>query len=214
MDDYYNARAAEYEQIYFRDNPPRRKEIDDEIIKLKKMVTGKNILECACGTGYWTSRMSTVANSIVAFDMSEEMLREAKEKKYDCPTDFIQADLNKLPFQNHSFDVICLGFWFSHHPIEAYDNLFEALKKQLQPGGKIWMIDNNPPAEGPLNHSTGSDKFGNNYKKRFLDNGQEFIILKNYFTKEQLTEIFQKHFSVNSVTYGKYYWSTELTFQP
>jgi len=213
MDDYYDRRADEYEQIYFRKIPERRKEIDDEVTRLIEMGEDKEILEFACGTGYWTSRLSKTAKSITAFDASYEMIEQAKQKEYSCPTNFIQADLNHVPLQNFQFDLICLGFWFSHHPREKYKELFDTLKVHLMQNGKIWMIDNNPPAEGPLNYSTGSDEYGNNYKKRFLDNGESFIIIKNYFTKNKLVEIFSNYFKIDRLTYGEYYWAIELVLK-
>lgn len=213
MNDYYNRRADEYEQIYFRKIPKRRKEIDDEVLRLIYLSKDKDILEFACGTGYWTSRISETAKTIIAFDASSEMIENAKQKHYLCPTDFIQADLNNIPLQNIQFDLICLGFWFSHHPRQSYGNLFETIKKHLKCNGKIWMIDNNPPAEGPLNYSTGSDEHGNNYKKRFLDNGESFIIIKNYFTQKELVEIFSHEFNIERLTYGEYYWAIELSIK-
>ena len=53
-EEYYRLRATEYEQIYFREIPERRKEIDNEAERLRALVAGKTVLEMACGTGYWT----------------------------------------------------------------------------------------------------------------------------------------------------------------
>ncbi len=39
--DYYRIRAGEYEKIYYREIPERRKEIDDEADRLRKLVEGK-----------------------------------------------------------------------------------------------------------------------------------------------------------------------------
>jgi len=210
INDYYNRRADEYEQIYFRKIPKRRKEIDDEVSRLVSLADDKDILEFACGTGYWTSRISKTAKSITAFDASYEMIQQARQKEYLCPIAFIQADLNNIPLRDVQFDLICLGFWFSHHPRQKFINLFETIKRHLKNEGKIWMIDNNPPAEGPLKYSTGSDEFGNNYKKRFLDNGESFIIIKNYFSKDDLIEVFSPDFKIARLTFDEYYWSIEL----
>lgn len=46
--EYYRKRAETYEEIYYRDQPDRRKEIDDEVVRLREMVTGKIVLELAC----------------------------------------------------------------------------------------------------------------------------------------------------------------------
>lgn len=208
--EYYNRRASEYEQIYYRDNPPRRKEIDDEAKHLKELAQNRLILDIACGTGYWTQIMSLTAKEIIATDLSDEMINMAKLKEYHCPISFLQADLNALPFKTKKFELITLGFWFSHHPRQKYEQLFNNLIPLLSPGGQIWMIDNNPPAEGPKMESCGVDEFGNNYKRRYLDNGEEYVILKNYFELSELRDIFSKSFDINNIVYQKYYWSVVL----
>lgn len=213
MGEYYNERAPEYEQIYYRDNKPRREEIDTEAERLKKLASGKTILEFACGTGYWTERLSQTATTITAFDLSEKMITQAKQKTYHCPVRFIQSDMYTLPVAGQTFDLVAVGFWFSHEPIQQYDRFFELISSYAVENGSIWMIDNNPPAEGDVHQSTGIDDFGNNYKKRFLDNGEEYVILKNYFTEEQLQQLFSTRFKINRLTYQRYYWAVELALK-
>jgi len=210
LENYYCNRAPEYEQIYYRDNPERRQEIDDEVIFLKELCTGKDVLDIACGTGYWTERISETAASIVASDISTEMIRQAQQKQYHCPVQFIRSNINQLPFALSSFDIVVLGFWFSHHPRQDYDNLFKCISRPLKPDCPIWMIENNPPAEGSVNNSHHIDIHGNNFKKRFLDNREEFVILKNYFKKDELTEIFSPYFKIERLIYKTYYWSVLL----
>lgn len=207
MSRYYNERASEYEQIYFRDDDARRKEIDDEVARVRDLAKGKRILEIACGTGYWTQYLSQTAAHITAIDIAPLMIEEAKRKPLACPVNFVQADLNHLPSSAGRFDLIALGFWFSHHPKQDYDSLFDSLTSHLEPGGRIWMIDNNPPAEGPRADYSHTDDDGNNYKKRFLSDGREFTIIKNYFSADSLKEILEPRFKLDRLTYGRHYWA-------
>ncbi len=211
MEQYYRERAPEYEQIYYRDNPERRQEIDDQAGQLRKLVAGKKVLELASGTGYWTRVMSETAESILASDLSAEMLKEAEAKKYNCPVSMIAADMFTHAFDENAFDVVALGFWFSHQPKQSYDALFDVLCKPLKQMGCIWMIDNNPPAEGPVMHSVGEDDHGNNFKKRYLDDGTEYVILKNYFEQAELESAFGNRFRIESLIHKTYYWSAVLT---
>ena len=208
--DYYRARAAEYEQIYYRDMPERRREIDDQAENLRELVRGKDILDLACGTGYWTQRMAQTARFIAAADISAEMLREAHKKEYDAPTAFVMADLYSLPFRAAAFDMITLGFWFSHQPKQEYDLFFRQLAQPVKDGGLLWMIDNNPPAEGSWMESVRTDVYGNNYKRRHLQSGEEYVILKNYFSEDQLREIFAPYFNIRRLVFRTYYWSILL----
>ncbi len=207
---YYKQRAPEYEQIYYRDIPIKRRELADEATRLKQLATDKSILDLACGTGYWTKVISQTAASLIASDISAEMIIEARKKNYLCQPDFVLADLYRLPFADGGFQLVTLGFWFSHEPKQNYHAFFDMLKPLLRENGAIWMIDNNPPAEGPHLQSVGTDEFGNNYKQRFLDSGQEFAILKNYFSENQLRTVFEPHFEIKSLVFNQCYWSVVL----
>jgi len=209
--DYYRARAPEYEQAYYRHQPGRRKEISDEMEYLQELAKDKDILDIACGTGYWTQIMSQTAHFITAADISVEMLRVALKKSYKAPTEFVLADLIRLPFQASSFDLVALGFWFSHQPKQDYDQFFRQLAQLPKDNGLIWMIDNNPPAEGSNIESVRTDSYGNNYKRRCLENGEEYVILKNYFNEKQLREIFSSNFIIKRLVYKTYYWSVLLS---
>ena len=209
--DYYRARAPEYEQIYYRDVPERRRELDEAAQRLKQLTEGRSVLDLACGTGYWTQILSTAAASVVAVDISTEMLNEAIKKTYQTPVEFVRADLHTLPFPAACCDLISVGFWFSHQPKQEYDQFFKDIIHPLKRGGSVWLIDNNFPAEGPQMESVRVDEHGNNYKRRYLENGEGFIILKNYFSKEELQTTFAPCFSINELVYGRYYWSVVLT---
>lgn len=203
---YYSKRASEYEQIYYREIPERQQEIAEIEEYLIELVNGKSVVELACGTGYWTERMSRTARCVLSSDYSLEMIAEAQKKDYVCPTQFVQADMYGMPVQRHSFDIAVFGFWFSHEPVQRYEKFFRLLKSFVKTTGQIWLLDNNSPAEGDQFKSTGTDEHGNNYKQRFLNNGEEYSVLKNYFEENQLKEIFEAEFDIEDLIYKKYYW--------
>lgn len=208
---YYSLRAPEYEQIYYRNIPIKRKELADEAERLARLVEGRQVLDLVCGTGYWTKVMAETAAMVVATDISDKMIAEARKKDYSRPVHFVRADLYRLPFGTAVFDIITLGFWFSHEPRQNYELFFRMLKEQAGKDGKIWMIDNNPPAEGPRYKSVGTDEHGNNYRQRFLNSGEEFAILKNYFDRAQLQELLSPHFEIESLIHNECYWSVVVS---
>ncbi len=209
-EEYYRHRAAEYEQIYFREIPERRKEIDDEADRLRALVAGKRVLEMACGTGYWTKVMSETAAHVTASDIWPEMLAQAKQKQFGGPVEFIAADMFAHPWPEKAFDVVAVGFWFSHQPKQEFDKFFDLIRKPLKPGGKIWLIDNNPSAEGTHHEFVRKDEFGNSFKRRYLENGEQHVILKNYYEESELRGIFEPTMSIERMTYKNYYWSVVL----
>ena len=77
---YYKERAKEYEQIYSK--PERQEDLKKIAEILQDFFTAKNLIERACGTGYWTERISETARSIIATDINDSVLEIAKSKSY------------------------------------------------------------------------------------------------------------------------------------
>jgi ubiquinone/menaquinone biosynthesis C-methylase UbiE len=138
------------------------------------------------------------------------MIAEAQKKEFGCEVSFVQADMFEYSFGQSEFDFVALGFWFSHQPRQAYAELFDILNRPLQKNGLIWMIDNNPPAEGTDIDSFKTDPQGNNYKKRFLSDGTDYVILKNYFSRSELEALFAPRYEIHSLVHKEYYWSAVL----
>ncbi len=208
---YYRARAAEYEQTCYRDRPERRDELDAEGLYLRGLVRGKEVLDLACGTGYWTRVLADTAAFIAAVDLSVEMIRQARRKEYGTLVSFVLGDLYRLPIARSAFDVVTLGFWFSHEPRQNYSWFLSRLRDLCRPGGHVWMIDNNLPRESSGQETARTDGHGNTYTRRRLLSGAEHIILKNYFTEGRLRETLGQRFVIERLVYGCYYWSAVLT---
>jgi SAM-dependent methyltransferase len=99
---YYEARAAEYEDLWFRRDPHDRGQAFNEnwfretaIIEAAADAfdASGRVLELACGTGLWTRRLAPRATQLVAVDSSPAMI-ELNSGRYGTPTvTYVQADL-------------------------------------------------------------------------------------------------------------------------
>ena len=78
--EYYARRAAEYEKIFAK--PERQPDLACLRALLPGLFAGRDVLEVACGTGYWTQIISGSARSILATDINEEVLEIARHKTY------------------------------------------------------------------------------------------------------------------------------------
>src|SRR5262245_49943274 len=112
---YYSKRASEYEAIY------QKPERQSDLCALEKLMRddfrGRDILEIACGTGYWTERVSIVATSVLALDINETVLKIAREKNIpDGKVEFALGDSYRLPTFKRKFNGGLAGFWWSHVP--------------------------------------------------------------------------------------------------
>jgi len=213
MIEYYRLRAPEFEEIYHNEDEIRRDERIGIIKTLKQAFKALIVLEIACGTGYWTRILSSVAKKIVAIDMAPEMLEIARNKKYSCPVEFHMADAYHLPFTSHSYDAGLANFWFSHVPKNKIAAFLESFHQRLKPGGMVLMADDvfQEGVGGKFITIEGDD---NTYKLRTLKDDSKHRVLKNYYSKNELISIFGgfvEHFSADNVFHGKRCWYVRYT---
>src|SRR5262245_32800279 len=111
MQEYYNRRAKEYESIYHRDDPVRPYELADVAAAMRNTLSGLDVLEIACGTGYWTEQLAGYARSITATDASPQMLEIARTKGMPPSVSLINADAYDLGTVQGSFRGGLANFW-------------------------------------------------------------------------------------------------------
>jgi len=205
INQYYSKRAHEYEQIYYRDDPIRQGEQKKIAEEMKKIFYNKNVLEVACGTGFWTVFLSETANKIVAIDNSKEVLEIAQSKSYKCTVSFQKSDAYNIPFSVCSFEGGVANFWFFHIPKDKIKLFLSGFHKVLSNKAIVFIVDNvfNESIGGKLIRSKSDD---NTYKIRVLKNGDKYKIIKNYYSKEELLNIFSGYGNLLNIYYGNCFW--------
>ncbi len=208
MEEYYRQRVEEFEAVYYRADPARRAEIKLIVQAAKEVLRGRRVLEVACGTGYWTQFVSQTAREIIATDSVEEVLSVARRKIYHCPVAFHLENAYTLSFEAEIFDGGLANFWFSHIPKHRIDRFIEGFHRILRPQSSVFLADNAlvPDVGGKLVSREGDD---NTYRQRTLRDGSEHVIIKNYYSAEDLIAIFGKHvpgLSAANVFTGQHFW--------
>ena len=203
MEKYYAKRASEYEEIYLK--PERQECIKESEILLKKYFYQKNILEIACGTGFWTEKISEVSSKITAVDFNEEVLEIAKNKKYGCEVDFVQDDAYKPDKITQKYDSLFAGFWFSHIPKSRIKDFFETVHGKLDSKSLVVFMDN-LFVEGSSTPISRFDKEGNSYQIRKLKDNSRHEGMKNFYTESSLRECFKNYGDEIDFHDLKYYW--------
>jgi ubiquinone/menaquinone biosynthesis C-methylase UbiE len=207
MKEYYRRRARVFEEEFYQgSNNVRQKELRIIADFSERTFRNRRVLDVACGTGYWTQIISETAQSIVGVDIAQEMLEVAKTKKYKCPVSFCKGDAYSLSFQNGFFNGGLANFWFSHIPKERVQLFLEDFHRLLQEKSRVFMADNVAGMDEGLITKEGDS---NTYQLRKLRDGSEYLVLKNYFSVDDLISIFGKYakkLSRENVFYGKYFW--------
>lgn len=207
--DYYARRAQEYEQIYQK--PERQRELALLKAYLIKLLAGRDVLEVACGTGYWTATLAPFTRSILATDAAAEVLDVARAKVYPPGrVRFEQADAYALGAVAGDFNGGFAGFWWSHIQKSRGVDFLKRFHGRLRPGARVVFIDNQY-VEGSSTPVSGADEAGNTYQERRLADGSRHRVLKNFPTEAELREaVGEAGADVRYVDFT-YYWCLSYT---
>lgn len=208
--EYYQKRAAEYDRIYLRDDPARQSELAALYALSQRALAGREVLDLACGTGFWTRVVSGTATSIVGVDINPATLAIASHKKYLCPVQFIRGDMFNLPIDSGGGDGILATFVLSHVRRQDIPRLAVIVYHLAAPHSPIFLCDNNPVTEVSPD-VIWDDEHVNTYKQRRLENGEQYTILKNYFSREELDTVLAPWGKIETIIYRNYYWAAVVT---
>ncbi len=184
--EYYAKRAAEYERIYAKTE--RQQDLATLRSQLQETLQGRDVLEVACGTGYWTQAAAQTARSILATDVNEEVLQIACAKKYGpINVRFEKRDAFGLGGVSGSFDAGLAAFWWSHLKKFQIGDFLRHFHDKLKPGAVVVFLDNNyvPGSSTPISRTDGE---GNTYQERALENGSKYEVLKNFPNENDLRQ--------------------------
>ncbi|MFQ5510910.1 MAG: class I SAM-dependent methyltransferase [Candidatus Krumholzibacteriia bacterium] len=203
---YYDRRAPEYEDIYNRSDRARRDELQCAAETMKRGLEGRNVLEIACGTGYWTRRLAGRARAVVAVDASREMLSIARDRSpRGAAVEYLLADAYDLQDLAGKFDAGLAGFWLSHVPKAMMSVFLAGFHSRLETGAVVFMIDNfrRPGRGGEFIRVAGSE---DTFRRRELSDGSNHEIIKNYYDVEELERLLAPLCECLEVSSGAYYW--------
>jgi SAM-dependent methyltransferase len=201
---YYSARAREYEAIY--DKPERQPDLRRLAFLLRETLADRNVLEVACGTGYWTERIAPVAARVRAHDLSDEVLAVARSKS--LPSDrvqFAKADAFYLPEPPFPCDAAVAGFWWSHIPKARVREFLAGLHARLEPGASVALFDNRfvPGSNTPISRTADS---GDTFQTRRLGDGSTHEVLKNFLSREDLLAAIAPDAAEPEIVQLTYFW--------
>ena len=180
---YYAARASHYEEIY--DKPERKAELALLHEKVRAALHGHDVLEIACGTGYWTAQFASEAASVLATDINPEVLAVAQRK--GLPADKVQfalADAFEVDV-DRKYSACFAGFLWSHVKRQEQAGFLAHLREKLGKDTLLVLIDNSY-VEGSNTPIARTDLEGNTYQIRRLPNGERYEVLKNFPTDSAL----------------------------
>src|SRR5581483_4669964 len=106
------------------------------------LAPGQRLLDVGCGNGGYHSRLAGLDISAVALDFSIGMARASHQQAVErgLPVQVIQADSQRLPFADATFDRVMANHMLYHVPdIPA---ALREMRRVLKPGGRVVLTTN------------------------------------------------------------------------
>jgi demethylmenaquinone methyltransferase/2-methoxy-6-polyprenyl-1,4-benzoquinol methylase len=234
LKEYYARRSAHYERIYAL--PERQADLARLRALVPPFFAGRDVLELACGTGYWTALIAPLARSVFATDAGSEVLALARSKSYpEGRVRFGVADafsLSELPASSRVRPGAGARASTgaspqapevrSPAPEASFNAAFAGFwwshiaKGRIAPfldglharlaPGSRVVFIDNRFVAGSSTPVTRRDGEGNLYQRRRLDDGTEHEVLKNFPSAEELRAAVGGRGRELEVTELTYYW--------
>ncbi|HZL91627.1 MAG TPA: class I SAM-dependent methyltransferase [Pirellulaceae bacterium] len=194
--EYYARRAADYDRIY--EKPERQDDLRRLESLLVEWLAGRNVLEVACGTGYWTAKLAPHVNSMLATDKVSEVLAVARQRcrqlgniRFELGDACDARQLSNLSSSssgrvgNLSYNGGLAAFFWSHVKKQELAQFLASLRSALAPRAHVALCDSRfvPGSSTPISRN---DPDGNSYQSRRLADGTQHEILKNFPSSEEI----------------------------
>jgi SAM-dependent methyltransferase len=171
---YYRARAPEYDEVY-ADKTTWAAFLDE------LPITG-DVLELACGSGWWTPLLARRARSVTAVDAAPEMLALARQRVRGLPVELLAADL--FAWQPpRRYDTAFFAFWLSHVPPARFAAFWSMVGAALVPGGRACFLDTTDRAREIERVLRGQPAPS---VRRRLRDGSEYRVVKVFYSPAEL----------------------------
>ena len=201
---YYAKRASEYEAIYAK--PERQADLAAMTTRALDTFRSRRVIEIACGTGWWSRHIASVATSLDALDINEETLAIARTKPVTAGVArFTIGDAYAPPMPSQPYDAAFAGFWWSHVLKRDLSRFLKGLHRVLAPGAKVAFLDNNY-VEGSSTLVSRVDANGDSWQARKLADGSTHEVLKNFPSAHELLAAVAPWSRDAKVTQYDYFW--------
>lgn len=161
---------------------------------ISNLVKGKKVLDSACGEGFGTAILSKTADEAWGIDLSEETVIHAQQTYKKHNLFYKQCSIEKLDFEDHSFDVIVSYETIEHVDRDIQSKFLDEVHRVLKKDG-IFIIST---PDKYLYSELANYQNPYHVAEFYDDEFKEF--LENHFKK---VEIYNQNFGEYGVILGR-----------
>ena len=175
------------------------------IAELTAQAKERTVLEIACGTGYFTRFVGPVSRRTTATDVSEEMLGVARSLRIPNAR-IVHDDAYRLEsVGDERFDFGFAMHWASHIPRDRWHEFFTTFHSRLKPGATVMLVDDiRRPNDADPWYSKLATR--DTYEIRHLPNGDDYEIVKTFFSADDLRTRLQPYADNLQLRYDRPRW--------
>jgi ubiquinone/menaquinone biosynthesis C-methylase UbiE len=146
---YYDLFSRIYDRFVAAHSSDREGHLREELVDRAALHPGGRALDLCTGTGALLpglSRRVGAQGLAVGLDFSRGMLAQARRKAADQRSvAFVEADAERLPFRDGSFDAITCSHAFYELRGNGAERALEEVGRALRPGGSFVMMEHEVP---------------------------------------------------------------------
>lgn len=121
-------------------------------VQLSNVRNGESVLDLAGGTGDLTTLFEKRVGKegqVVLADINAAMLNTGRDRLIDrglvSNIRYAQVNAEKLPFEDNSFDCVCIGFGLRN--VTDKDAALRSMHRVLKPGGRLIVLEFSHPTD-------------------------------------------------------------------
>lgn len=165
-------------------------------MSISNLVSGKKVLDAACGEGFGASILAKTAGIVWGIDISSEAIEYANNNYRSYNLHYKQGTVEKLEFEDNSFDVVVSFETIEHVDEEVQHKFLLEIKRVLKDDGLLIISTPDKFLHTDIPNHINQFHVKEFYYGEFID------FLKNYFSHTDLYNQMTRNFGL-IVNYNK-----------